>query len=81
MDDEPVYVYFDQMTWPNPNDPKLVEWALRYGTPTKAQLRLAASMCAAYKQLVGDTRTRRDAKVAGIRRALATPSVKDSEIP
>jgi hypothetical protein len=58
----PAYLHFDG-----------VEWSLRYGTPTREQLNVAASMIAAYKQLVEDPKTRRDAKVAGIRRALAAP--------
>lgn len=72
--DHLTYLRFDGMTWPNPIDPLDVEWSLRYSTPTPAQLRVAASMIAAYKQLVEDSKMRRDAKIAGIRRALTTPA-------
>lgn len=65
-----TYVHFDQMTWPNPEDPLNVEWTLRYSTPTREQLLVAASMIAAYKQLVEDDQVRRNQKVAGLRRAI-----------
>lgn len=77
----PAYLHFDGMAWPNPIDPLDVEWSLRYGTPTREQLNVAASMIAAYKQLVEDPKTRRDAKVAGIRRALATPAKPAVPLP
>lgn len=67
----PTYLNFDGMTWPDPDDPLEIEWTLRYGTPTRAQLLAAASMIAAYKQLVADPQVRRNAKIAGIRRAQA----------
>lgn len=68
---EATYLRFDDMTWPNPNDPGDVEWALRHGTPTPAQRMVAASMVAAYKQLVKDSQKVRNGKVAGIRQAMA----------
>jgi|SRR6185369_8665962 len=77
----PAYLHFDGMAWPNPIDPLDVEWSLRYGTPTREQLNVAASMIAAYKQLVEDPKTRRDAKVAGIRRVLATPPTPPPPLP
>lgn len=71
MTDGP-YLHFDGMTWPHPGDPGEVEWTLRYGTPTREQLNVAASMVAAYKQLIEDPQRRRNEKVAGVRRAQAS---------
>ena len=41
----------DGTTWPNPLDPGDVEWTLRYGAPTRAQMLHAASVLAAYRRL------------------------------
>lgn len=65
-----IYLNFDEMTWPNPEDPADVEWALRYGTPTPTQLNIAASMIAAYRQLIEDPARRRNEKITGIRNAM-----------
>lgn len=66
----PTFLSFDGMAWPNPEDPRSVEWRLRYGEPTREDLMVAASFIGAYKQLVEDSVARRNAKVAGIRRAM-----------
>lgn len=66
------FLHFDGMAWPDPADPLEVEYALRYGTPTRAQALTAASFVAAYKQMVGDTQHRRNANVAFIREASST---------
>jgi arylsulfatase A-like enzyme len=47
-----TYVNFDGTCWPNPLDPNEIEWKLRYGEPTKAELLQAASFVSAYKQLM-----------------------------
>ncbi len=66
------WLHFDGMTWPDPDDPLSAEWALRYGTvPDRAQLNYAASVIAAYQQLVRDPVRRRNEKVSGIRAAMA----------
>ena len=62
------YLHFDGMAWPNPDDPALIEWRLRYGSPDEVRM-VAASFVAAYKQLVADPVRRRNGKVAGIRAA------------
>ena len=36
-------------TWPDPSDPREVEWKLRYGTPDRADLLWAAAVISAYK--------------------------------
>lgn len=64
-----TYLRFDDMTWPNPDDPMDIEWKLRYGQPTQSERHIAASMIAAYKQLVNDPQRRRNEKIAGIRKA------------
>jgi hypothetical protein len=56
------------MAWPNPDDPGEVQWRLRYSTPTRSDLLFAASVLAAYSQLVEDSQRVRNEKVAGIRR-------------
>lgn len=55
------YIVFDDegCTWPNPLDPSEIEWKLRYGTPTRAELLQAASFLSAYKHLF--TTTQKDA--------------------
>jgi hypothetical protein len=67
----PTYVAFDGMTWPNPADPLEVEWSLRYGAPSREQMLVAASVVAAYRQLVEDPQRIRNGKVATLRQALA----------
>lgn len=44
------YTTFDGMTWPRVGTN--LEWTLRYGTPTREDLLLAASVAAAYEALV-----------------------------
>lgn len=64
------FLHFGDMTWPNPDDPGLVEWLLRYGDPPTPEIRnVAASFVAAYKQLINDPAKVRNAKVSAIRRA------------
>jgi hypothetical protein len=41
----------DACVWPDPSDPKEIEWALRHGTPTREQLITAASFVSTYKQM------------------------------
>lgn len=67
-----THLFFNGMSWPNPADPHEVQYALRYGTPTREQLLLAATFIGAYQQLVEDPRRVRDQKVAGIRRACSS---------
>lgn len=49
------YINFDEMCWPNPLDPNDIEWKLRHGESTKAELLQAAAFLGAYKQLMHDT--------------------------
>lgn len=63
------YLHFDDMTWPDPADPGEVEWKLCYGHPTQTDRYFAASVMAAYRQLVTDTQKVRNYKVSAIRTA------------
>lgn len=67
----PTYLIFDDMTWPHPDDPRAVEWRLRYGHGelSRADRMVAASYIDAYRQLVRLSRDARNARVTGIRRA------------
>lgn len=60
----------EKSTWPNPNDPREVQWRLRYGTPSREDLLFAASTMAAYSYLLGIPQRRRCSVVAQIRKAL-----------
>lgn len=72
------YLNFDGMTWPNPADPNDVEWALRYGEPTREQRMVAASFIAAYRQLVADSQRRRNEKARGILRAVGREATTEA---
>ena len=37
------YLHFDGMSWPNPDDPALIEWRLRYGSPDEVAWSLPRS--------------------------------------
>lgn len=75
MSDSKTYLSFDGMCWPNPDDPREVEWRLRYGQPTRQDLLCAASFIGAYQQLVNDPQRVRNSKVTRIRVA------RDAEQP
>jgi hypothetical protein len=62
------YLQFGGMAWPNPDDPNEVQYRLRYGSPSKHDLMIAASHMCAYAQLVEDSQRVRNEKVTGIRR-------------
>ena len=72
---EGSYLRFDEMTWPNPDDPGEVEYALRYGSLKRSHELVAASFIAAYRQLVNLPRRERDERVAAIRAAQEDPHV------
>lgn len=63
----PQYIVFndDGCAWPNPDDPNDIEWKLRHGTPTNAELLHAAAFLSAYKTLF--TMTQKEA-IARIKR-------------
>lgn len=54
------YLLFDDMCWPTAGAAcGDLEWTLRYGEPTRQQLLCAASVLAAYRQMVYDSREKR----------------------
>ena len=65
------YLHFDGMAWPNPDALADVRHRILYGKPTRADLLIASSVFGAYLQLVEDSQKARNAKVGGIREALA----------
>ncbi len=70
MPKPPTFLSFADMAWPHPDDPLEVEWSLRYGSPSREQMMVAASIVAAYRQLVADPVRRRNETIAGLRRAV-----------
>jgi hypothetical protein len=64
--------HFDGMAWPMPvDDPEhTLEWSLRYSTPTRTELLRAASIVAAYRELIECTEAKRRSVVRKIRRAV-----------
>ena len=60
----------DGGTWPVPDDGLAeLEWRLRYGTPTRSDLLTAASVMAAYRQLIEATEAQRNRVVRALREA------------
>jgi hypothetical protein len=63
------YLSFDGMTWPTAGTAiAQLERVLRYGTPTKSQLLVAASVLAAYRQLIWDNQSKRQRVIGAIRK-------------
>lgn len=62
----------DQMTWPNPDDPEGVQWALRYGDDEhlRSVRMIAASYVAAYQHLISLTNEVRNERANAIKAAL-----------
>lgn len=53
------YITIEDIAWPMPDNE--LEWNLRYGQPTRAELLQAASMLSAYSQMtLFDTKKKRD---------------------
>lgn len=67
------YLFFEGMTWPNPQHAGDLEWKLRYAEKhvTRGEQLTAASILAAYRELVDMPAKRRAKRIAGIRRAMA----------
>lgn len=57
------------MTWPAPSDAlDDVQWRLRFSSPTKSDLLVAAGVMAAYNQMVADPKSKRDMIVRELRK-------------
>lgn len=66
-----LYAHFDDMTWPAPGEElSEVEWHLRYGGVTRSDLVVAASVIAAYRELISAPRRKRERVIRGIRAAV-----------
>ena len=66
------YLIFDDMTWPDPTDPKEVAWRLRYGQELTQQDRYyAALVIEAYYQIFVDGTKVRNKKMTALRKAYA----------
>ncbi len=63
------YAHFDGMAWPLPDCD--VEWFLRYGEPTRQQMLHAASIVAAYNELIGCPETKRRKVIRQVRAAVS----------
>jgi hypothetical protein len=56
-----VLCSFDGMCWPNATEEiNDLEWELRYGHPDRSDYLLAATICAAYRELVTCPKNKRD---------------------
>lgn len=66
------------MTWPAPSDAlDDVQWRLRFSSPTKSDLLVAAGVMAAYNQMVADPKSKRDMIVRELRKGPnLTPNAK-----
>lgn len=64
-----AYRTFDGMVWPVPGERlRALEWTLRYGNCSERDQLLAASVIAAYSQMVKDSATKRESVIAQIRK-------------
>lgn len=60
---------FDTMVWPIPDgDMSELEWRLRHGIPTEADVMAAAGVIAAYRQMVNDPEKKRRVVIRHLRR-------------
>jgi hypothetical protein len=63
-----MYIRINNMTWPYPDNE--LEWKARYGNPTRVELYQMASIISAYRQMIRDTRGKRQIVIRKIRAAL-----------
>lgn len=61
------YLHIGDMTWPHPADPDEIQWRLRYGTPTRSDLLVAASFIEAYGALIDMPQGLRNRRIGQIR--------------
>lgn len=72
-----LYAKIGEMVWPCPGrELDDVEYSLRHGTPTRSQLMVAASVMAAYRQMILDTAKKRAYVVRSLRVESLTEKVK-----
>lgn len=74
----PNIVLDNGTSWPNPDKLYGVEWTLRYGTPSKEELLIAASTLVAYRALVNSNAAAREEYVREMRSALPDTELRDA---
>lgn len=66
-----AWAQFDNMSWPVPGGRlDALEYLLRYGGPSHSDLLWAASVIAAYRQMVMDPRTKREHVIRTLRKVM-----------
>lgn len=66
---------FDTMAWPLPDEAMSdIEWRLRHGAPSKADIMAAASVISAYRQMVFDPETKRRGVIRQLRKCIPSRS-------
>jgi len=66
-----MYLKIKDMTWPMPGHRMdEIEWLLRYGQPTHMDQMGAASIIAAYRQMVSDTQAKRNMVISALRKGI-----------
>ena len=69
------HAHFDGMSWPLPDE---LEYTLRYGTPSRGDILMAASIVSAYQELIFCTDKKRRTVVRELRKAIKpTPERRD----
>ena len=64
-----MYLKIKDMMWPAPcARMDEIEWRLRYGQPTHVDQMGAASIIAAYRQMVSDPQTKRNMVISELRK-------------
>ena len=72
-------VHFDGMSWPLPGDDthQDLEWVMRYAQPSRSDMLRAASIIAAYRELVTCTERKRRYVVRQIRSAVTVSAQRN----
>lgn len=69
------YLRIEGTTWPDPADPNMTQWRLRYGSPTREDLMFAASVMHAYGYLFTMTQQDRNRRMETIKTRVTSPGV------
>ena len=77
-----TFVRTEQTGWPRPGTAlDTLDHRLRYGTPTKSDLVMAATVLSAYSALCEKPREVREAVIRAMRKADALDQAKEKETP
>lgn len=78
----PSSAHFGGMSWPRPCEEfDEVNWRLRYGTPSRSDLYLAASVLSAYRELIVATEKHRRMVVRTLRASMTCKLGRQDEAP